>query len=84
MANSDISFSTTSLAALERQILKTAKVLDELRRKLILSMPAKYGSDLWWEKANLEAEEDIRCGRISSFRNANELVKYLHQKTESR
>lgn len=79
MANTTVSISSSSLAALEKQILKTAKVLEELRKKLVLSMPGRYGSSLWWEKEEILADEELNAGKMKEYKNVDELLEHLDQ-----
>lgn len=79
MANTTVPISSSSLAALEKQILKTAKVLEELRKKLVLSMPARYGSSLWWEKEEILADEELNAGRVREYKNVDEFLEHLDQ-----
>lgn len=77
MVNNLYSISETSLASLEKQILKTAQVLDDLRKKLILSMPAKYGSDLWWEKEEILADQETAQNKVKKYKDAKAFIKHL-------
>lgn len=35
------------------------------------------GSKLWWEKAELEADEDIKKGRVISFNSVKDMQNHL-------
>jgi hypothetical protein len=37
------------------------------------------GSKLWWEKAELEADEDIKKGRVANLSSINDLDKPLNE-----
>lgn len=71
---------TKTAESLLKEIEAMGRSLKALRKKIIRFLPAKYGSDLWWEKEELEADEDIRKGRVfGPFKNADELIKTLHK-----
>lgn len=55
----------------------TQKMLNHLREKMVTFLPAKYGSNLWWEKSNHEAVESITNGRGKKFKTYEQAVKYL-------
>lgn len=78
MSNNTVTISKVSLSALEKQVLKTAKVLEELRKKLLLSMPARYGSSLWWEKEEISADDEIHTGKVKEYQNVDEFMTHLN------
>lgn len=57
------------------------KGLTTVRNKLLLALPERFfkeGSDLWWEREELLADEDIKYGRVSKgYDNAEELIAAL-------
>lgn len=59
------------------------KGLTAMRKKLLLSIPLRFfkeGSDLWWERSDSEALEDIKHGRVSKpYDNIEELISDLHK-----
>lgn len=69
----DISTTMSILKELDR----LSRVIEETRKKIIMALPAKYGSDLWWEKSDKEAIESIKEGRGKRFKTHEEAVKYL-------
>lgn len=63
-----------------REIEAMRKSLEILRKKIIKILPAKYGSDTWWEKEIEEGLEEVREGKIHGpFKNSHELIQSLHQ-----
>jgi len=40
-------------------------------------MPAKYGSDAWWEKMDKEGLEQIKQGNVVKFDTIKDLQKHL-------
>ena len=55
-------------------------VVKELKMWLLKSLPdsfLKEGSELWWEREQLLADEDIKAGRVTKFENIDQMVKWL-------
>lgn len=61
------------------EIRALQRKLEILRKKVIKLLPAKYGSDLWWEKEHEEAFEDIKTGRVRKLTSVSELDKPLKE-----
>lgn len=79
-SRSAITIDTETAENILKEIETVKKSLDVLRKKIIKFLPSKYGSDVWWEKAEFEADEDIKKGRIfGPFKNANEFLEALHK-----
>lgn len=54
--------------------------LDRIKKVLLSAIPLhllKEGSDLWWEKSDKEALEQIKKGKIVKFNSVEELEKHL-------
>lgn len=66
-----------TMKSLVEDLAKASSFLEELRRKIILSLPVKYGTDLWWEKSDLEAMKKIAKGSGIRFETAEEVIGYL-------
>ncbi|MBI3559009.1 hypothetical protein HY085_01305 [Candidatus Gottesmanbacteria bacterium] len=60
------------------EILSLEKALARLKEKFLKMMPAKYGSDAWWERMDKQAEEGILAGKGKKFDTYEEAVNYLH------
>ncbi len=69
--------STLTVEEVLLQISLIEKMLADLKAKFLSSLPAKYGSDAWWEKVNKQALEEIRRGEYIEVKNAEELDKYF-------
>lgn len=54
------------------------KRLNLLRKKIIELLPAKYGSDFWWEKSTRQALKEIKKGRGVEFKDIEEASKWLN------
>lgn len=54
------------------------KNLDVLKKKVVNLFPAKYGSDLWWEKEIEEAQREIKQGKYTVYRSSKDLINDLH------
>lgn len=65
----------TTIAILD-ELEKLSKVIETTRRKIIMALPANYGSNLWWEQGHIEAQEDIKAGRVYELRSVNDLDEY--------
>lgn len=64
------------------EIASLQKKVEGLRKKVVKLLPAKYGSDLWWEKEHEEAFEEIKRGDVyGPFENTDELIKSLHKES---
>ena len=59
------------------EILVLEKTLARLKEKILSVLPAKYGSDAWWERSDKEAIKSIEQGRGVKFDNLKEAIKYL-------
>lgn len=70
-------FDSTTTLGLINDITKTTEALEKLKKKLILAVPAKYGSKLWWEQGEIEAKEDIKAGRSYELKSIDDLDKPL-------
>lgn len=81
MANrSALTMNTKTAENLLKEIESMRRSLETLKKKIMDLLPAKYGSDAWWERAETEADEDIKKGRVfGPFKNADELLKSLHK-----
>lgn len=60
------------------EVTSMQKRLEVLRKKIVKLLPAKYGSDLWWEKENEEALEEVKQGKYTTYNNVQDLIKDLH------
>ncbi len=55
------------------------KALDQLRAKIINSLPARYGSDAWWEKTERKSREDYAAGRYITLKNKGDVDKFFQK-----
>ncbi len=66
-----------------KKLVREIEEFEELKQYVLRSIPDNilpYGSKLWWEKENLEADEDIKKGRVHGpFKTADTLIKSLHK-----
>lgn len=69
----NVDYSSISISDIDR----TIKFLEDLKKKILASKPAKYGSDEWWKKSDAKAMEEYKKGNYLSFKNAEEAIKYL-------
>ena len=61
------------------EVIRMQKRLELLRKKVVKLLPAKYGSELWWEKEHEEAFKDIKAGRVRELTSVNDLDKPLKE-----
>lgn len=76
---STVTIDTKTAESIFVEIGLIEKRLSALRKKVMQFFPASYGSDLWWEKEEQEADEDIRAGRIKELKSVNDLDKPFHE-----
>lgn len=68
-------------ATMAKKIISDLEQFENLKTHILRLIPENvipYGSKLWWEKAELEADEDIKAERYTTYNNAKELIKDLH------
>ena len=79
MSNSAISISSSTAKSLFTEVEKIEKSLAKLKKKLFLSLPAKYGSKDWWEKEIVLGEKEIANKDYRVYKTANDLITDLHK-----
>lgn len=67
----------TTLVSLLEELDALSKAARSVREKLLKIAPVKYGSDLWWEKSDQEALEQIKRGEGVTATTEAELKKLL-------
>ncbi len=63
-----------------KKLVNELEQFEEFKKRVLRLIPQEViskGSKLWWEKAELEADEDIKKGNIVSFSSAKEMQQYL-------
>lgn len=76
---------TLPVSTLDRVEKKLEKALEEVRalKKAQVKKtqkPIRFWTEAEWEKAEQEADEDIKAGRVSGpFNSAEELIENLHK-----
>lgn len=78
MSNQTVTKFSSFAEELLAEVILMEKMLEKLRRKILLVLPEKYGSEAWWKKSDDEAIESIKAGRGKKFETYEEAVKYLH------
>lgn len=66
-----------TVESLYKEIRVMEIALENLRKRVVDLLPAKYGSDLWWEKSDTRAMKKIAKGEGMRFESAEEVIKYL-------
>jgi hypothetical protein len=59
------------------RLVSLEKAVQRLKREILFRLPAKYGSDLWWEKEHEKSRRDYEQGNFKSFASAEDLIKDL-------
>ncbi len=77
MVNQTQSLDDSAMVSLLNELATLSQAAKNVREKLLKIVPVKYGSDLWWEKSDKEAIEEIKAGKGISFNNIKELKEYL-------
>lgn len=77
MSNHIKTFNESMVISLLNDLEMLSVAAKGVREKLLKVFPARYGSDLWWEKSDEEAIESIKEGRGEKFKTYEEAVKYL-------
>ncbi len=78
MANRTQSIDESTIISLINELAVLSQAAKNVREKLLKIVPVKYGSDLWWDKSDKEAMDQIKNGKGISFNNIKDLQKYLN------
>lgn len=77
-SRSVVTIDTKTAETLLKEIEAMRKSLEALRKKVINILPAKYGSDAWWEKEIGEGLKEVKHGKYTVYKNAKDLISDLH------
>lgn len=64
-----------------KKLIEELENFEEFKKNVLRLIPEDLipnGSKMWWEKAELEADEDIKKGKVVSFNSTKEMEKYLN------
>lgn len=81
MANSkalSLSLDSKTATLLLREVDSLRKKLDTLREKVLLAVPAKEGSKLWWEKETIVGLKQFKEGKYYEAKDLKDALKHLH------
>lgn len=79
MANrSTLTINTKTAEGLLNEIEAMRKSLEALRKKIVDILPAKYGSDIWWDREIKEGLKEVKQGKYTVYKNAKDLIHDLH------
>ena len=79
MANSEVkTIDIKTAETLYRQVQLMELMLKDLEKKILKLLPAKYGSQLWWEKSTEKALEEIKRGKGVKFTSVKETIRWLN------
>lgn len=62
-------------------LIKELDHLEKIKKTLLMIIPESYfvkGSELWWAKSELEADEDKKAGRVTEVKTHKELDNFLN------
>ena len=65
-----------------KELIKELERFDEFKMQILSLIPQDFipeGSKLWWEKAELEADEDIKKGRVVPLTSLDDLDKPINK-----
>lgn len=80
MANAkNLTISVDVAQSFVSEIKRIEKALINLKRSVLLSLPVKYGSELWWQKAEEEVDRELSAGNIYKADNVTDLMKQLEE-----
>ncbi len=68
---------TKALSGLLDDLESFSRAALAIRKRLSQILPAKYGSDLWWEQSIERSKKDVTAGKYKSFDSAKDFVRYL-------
>lgn len=66
-----------ALARLAQALASFSIAADTLRKQIMTVFPAKYGSDLWWEKEEAKVDEQLKKGQYKKFSSMDEAIRHL-------
>jgi len=61
------------------EVQRMEKALAQIKGKILQLLPAKYGSDLWWEREIKEGLNEIKMGKYEVYGNVKSLINDLHE-----
>lgn len=77
--NQVITINTKTLREVLTRLDSLTREIKAIKARLFDEDPP-YGSDAWWKKEIEEGLEEVREGKVRGpFKNANELIRALHQ-----
>lgn len=77
-----VTFPVSTIEKVERKLEKALREVRALKRTKIKTAvkPVKLWTKKQWQKAEKEADEDIKNGRLlGPFQNVDDLIKELHK-----
>jgi len=83
MSNHSVTVDSKAIKSILEEMEFYRRGIANLRKKLLKILPEEmlsYGSDLWWEKSEFEADMDIKKGNISKkYAEMDELLTDLQK-----
>lgn len=73
-----IQLDNEAILSLQKDLALFSRAADSLRKKLSRILPAKYGSDAWWEKEEEKVYAALAQGEYKDFSSVDEMLKYLN------
>lgn len=77
-SRSAVTIDTKTAETLLKEIEVMRRSLEALRKKVINLLPARYGSDTWWEKEIEEGLKEVKQGKYAVYKNSKDLISDLH------
>lgn len=69
----------STIEKVERKLKSALEELSDLKKRSQLKRPIKFWTKQEWEKAEIEADEDIKAGRVYRLNRVEDLDKSLKE-----
>jgi len=78
--NQTITISSKTVEEILTRLDRLTREVKAIKKRIPPQETTFYGSDSWWKKEIEQGLEEVKQGKVRGpFKNANELIKTLHQ-----
>lgn len=77
MVNYTQTLDESVFASLLEELETLSEAVKNVREKLLKMIPAKVGSDLWWEKSDKKGSEDYQRGKYITLKNKIDIDNFF-------
>lgn len=67
-----------ALEKLAQTLASFSAASEALRKQIIALLPAKYGSDLWWEQEEARSRQAIQEGRYTELKSKEDIKSFFN------